>query len=107
MPEFRHLSVMPDEVVRFLAPKPGGTYLDGTLGGGGHASLIAERCIPGNGLLIGIDQDKEALRAAGERLARFGSGVRLVHGNFSVLDLHLDNLAIVALDGFILDLGVS
>ncbi len=107
MSEFRHLSVMPDEVIRFLAPKPGGTYLDGTLGGGGHASLIAERCVPGNGVLIGIDQDKEALRAAGERLARFGSSVRLVHGNFSELDLHLDNLTIAALDGFILDLGVS
>lgn len=107
MSEFRHLPVMPDEVIRFLAPKPGGTYLDGTLGGGGHASLIAELCIPGNGLLIGIDQDKEALRAAGERLARFGSNVRLVHGNFSEIALHLDNLAIDALDGFILDLGVS
>jgi 16S rRNA (cytosine1402-N4)-methyltransferase len=98
---------MPDEVIRFLAPKPGGTYLDGTLGGGGHASLIAELCVPGNGVLIGIDQDEEALRAAGERLARFGSNARLLHGNFSELGLLLENIAIDALDGFILDLGVS
>ncbi len=107
MPDFRHLSVLPDEVIRFLAPKPGGVYLDGTLGGGGHAGLIAERCTPGNGLLIGIDQDQEALAAAGRRLRGYGAGIRLVHGNFSEIEQHLAGLAIERLDGFLLDLGVS
>ncbi|HEX9079059.1 MAG TPA: 16S rRNA (cytosine(1402)-N(4))-methyltransferase, partial [Desulfuromonadaceae bacterium] len=69
MSGFRHLPVMPEEVIRFLAPRPGGIYLDGTLGGGGHAGLIAERCTPEGGLLIGIDQDREALEAAGRRLS--------------------------------------
>lgn len=98
---------MPDEVIALLQPHPGGIYLDGTLGGGGHTKLIAERCTPDNGMVIGIDQDREALEAAGLRLAGFGSAVHLVHGNFADLDRHLDILGIAALDGFILDLGVS
>ena len=106
MTEFRHLSVLPDEVIQFLNPHPGGIYLDGTLGGGGHARLILERCTPG-GMLIGIDQDQEALQAAGQRLANFGTAACLVHGNFGELEQHLDQLGIPALDGFILDLGVS
>jgi 16S rRNA (cytosine1402-N4)-methyltransferase len=106
MSGFHHLSVMPDEVIHFLNPQPGGTYLDGTLGGGGHARLILERCTPG-GILIGIDQDQEALRATGQRLAEFGNTAQLVHGNFGELDRHLDRLGVPALDGFILDIGVS
>jgi 16S rRNA (cytosine1402-N4)-methyltransferase len=104
---FSHLPVMPDEVIRFLEPKAGGIYLDGTLGGGGHAALIAERCIPGNGMLIGIDQDLEAVAAATQRLSIFGNEVKLRHGNFSELEQHLCLLGINKLDGFILDLGVS
>lgn len=107
MSEFRHQSVMPDEVVRFLLPKAGGIYLDGTLGGAGHAALIAALCTPDNGLLVGIDRDQAALEAARQRLAEYGDGVRLVHGNFAALSSHLDQLGISALDGFILDLGVS
>jgi 16S rRNA (cytosine1402-N4)-methyltransferase len=103
---FRHLSVLPDEVIQFLTPRPGGIYLDGTLGGAGHARLILERCTPG-GMLIGIDQDQEALQAAGRRLADFGTAARLVHGNFGELEQHLDLLGNPGLDGFILDLGVS
>lgn len=106
METFRHLSVLPDEVIQFLNPRPGGIYLDGTLGGGGHARLVLERCTPG-GVLVGIDQDQEALQAAGQRLADFGTAVRLVHGNFGELERHLDELGIAAVDGFILDLGVS
>jgi len=106
METFRHLSVLPEEVIQFLNPKTGGIYLDGTLGGAGHARLILERCTP-DGMLIGIDQDQEALRAASERLAGFGTSARLVHGNFGALDQHLEKLEIPALDGFILDLGVS
>jgi 16S rRNA (cytosine1402-N4)-methyltransferase len=103
---FCHLPVLPDEVIQFLNPLPEGIYLDGTLGGGGHAVLILERCTPG-GLLIGIDQDQEALQAASRQLADFGTAARLVHGNFGELEQHLDRLGITALDGFILDLGVS
>jgi 16S rRNA (cytosine1402-N4)-methyltransferase len=107
MTAFKHLSVMPDEVLRFLEPRPGGCYLDGTLGGAGHAALIAERCLPGGGTLIGIDRDREALLAAGERLACFGEGVKLIHGDFAGVVHHLNSLGIAQLDGFILDLGVS
>jgi 16S rRNA (cytosine1402-N4)-methyltransferase len=103
---FRHLSVLPEEVIQFLNPHPGGVYLDGTLGGGGHAGLILEHCIPG-GMLVGLDQDREALLAAGQRLAEFGTSARLVHGNFGELEQHLDRLGITVVDGFILDLGVS
>jgi 16S rRNA (cytosine1402-N4)-methyltransferase len=107
MTAFKHLSVMPDEVLRFLEPRPGGCYLDGTLGGAGHAALIAERCLPGGGTLIGIDRDREALLEAGERLACFGEGVKLIHGDFAGVVHHLNSLGIAQLDGFILDLGVS
>jgi 16S rRNA (cytosine1402-N4)-methyltransferase len=106
METFSHLSVMPDEVIHYLNPQPGGIYLDGTLGGGGHARLILEQCTPG-GMLIGIDQDQEALRAAGQRLSGFGASAQLVHGNFGDLTSHLERLGVSALDGFILDLGVS
>lgn len=106
MDTFRHQSVMPDEVIHYLNPRTGGVYLDGTLGGGGHARLILERCTPG-GMLIGIDQDQEALRATGQRLAEFGASAQLVHGNFGELETHLDRLGISTLDGFILDIGVS
>jgi len=107
MADFRHLSVLPNEVLHFLNPKQGGCYLDGTLGGGGHSALIAEQCLPGGGMLVGIDRDQAALKAAGERLSVFGDGVRLVHGDFSAVDSHLAALGIQLLDGFILDLGVS
>ena len=106
MDTFQHLSVLPDEVISLLAPHPGGTYLDGTLGGGGHAGLILERCTPG-GTLVGIDQDREALQATGRRLADFGTAAQLVHGNFGELERHLDTLGIAGLDGFLFDLGVS
>ncbi|MBL0226626.1 MAG: 16S rRNA (cytosine(1402)-N(4))-methyltransferase RsmH [Geobacteraceae bacterium] len=106
MADFQHLSVLPEEVIQFLEPHPGGVYLDGTLGGGGHAGLILERCTPG-GTLIGIDQDREALQAAGKRLEDFGTAAQLVHGNFGGLQQHLNRLAITGLDGFMLDLGVS
>lgn len=106
MSGFSHLSVMPDEVVKMLQPKPGGIYLDGTLGGGGHSAVIAELS-GADGLLVGIDQDNEALEASAKKLSKFGSSVKLLHGNFGDLDQHLDSLGIVLLDGFLLDLGVS
>ncbi|NTV48898.1 MAG: 16S rRNA (cytosine(1402)-N(4))-methyltransferase RsmH [Geobacteraceae bacterium] len=105
MAAFHHLSVLPDEVIHFLEPADGKTYLDGTLGGGGHATLILEKA-PG-ALLIGIDRDQTALAAAGARLAVHGEHIQLLHGDFADVTEHLGTLGITALDGFILDLGVS
>jgi len=103
--EFQHLSVMPEEVIRFLLPADGKTYLDGTLGGGGHAALILEKAPEAQ--LIGIDRDRSALAAAGARLAAHGERVRLLHGDFADVAELLGSLGITALDGFLLDLGVS
>jgi 16S rRNA (cytosine1402-N4)-methyltransferase len=97
--------VLPNEVIHYLALKPGGVYLDGTLGGAGHAALILENAPAA--MLIGIDRDREALAAAGERLAVYGDRVRLLHGDFAGVADHLNSLGITGLDGFILDLGVS
>lgn len=105
MAGFHHLSVLPNEVIHYLALKPGGVYLDGTLGGAGHAALILENAPAA--MLIGIDRDREALAAAGERLAVYGDRVRLLHGDFAGVADHLNSLGITGLDGFILDLGVS
>ncbi|MDD2270891.1 MAG: 16S rRNA (cytosine(1402)-N(4))-methyltransferase RsmH [Desulfuromonadaceae bacterium] len=105
MAEFTHLSVLPNEVIQYLALKPAGVYLDGTLGGAGHATLILENAPAAT--LIGIDRDQEALAAAGERLAGYGERARLVQGDFADVAEHLNTLGIAALDGFILDLGVS
>ena len=106
MAEFSHLSVMPAEVLRFLAPKPGGIYLDGTIGGGGHAEKILEASSP-DGRVIGLDRDGAALAATRQRLAPFGSRAILVRSNFSELAEVLFNLGITVIDGFLLDLGVS
>lgn len=105
MADFRHLSVMPDEVIRFLTPGDSKTYLDGTLGGGGHSLLILEHAP--HSLLIGIDRDQAALAAAGERLAAYSDRFRPLHGDFAGLTDLLETLGITELDGFILDLGVS
>ncbi|MHB8058136.1 MAG: 16S rRNA (cytosine(1402)-N(4))-methyltransferase RsmH [Desulfuromonadaceae bacterium] len=105
MAGFHHLSVLPNEVIHYLALKPDGIYLDGTLGGAGHAALILENAPAAT--LIGIDRDREALAAAGERLAVYGDRVRLLHGDFAGVADHLNGLGITGLDGFILDLGVS
>lgn len=103
---FRHVSVMADEVLRFLEPHSGGIYLDGTLGGAGHARLILEATSP-DGVLIGMDRDAAALAAAKNNLAVFGNRVILRQGNFSDMNAHLDSLEIDQLDGVLLDLGVS
>jgi 16S rRNA (cytosine1402-N4)-methyltransferase len=97
---------MPEEVIRFLAPKSGGIYVDGTVGGAGHAALILEASSP-DGMLIGFDRDKEALTAAEERLLPFGLRARLEHGNFAGIAEVLAELGIERIDGILLDLGVS
>ena len=105
MSEFHHVSVLLEECIEGLNIKPDGIYVDGTLGGAGHSSRIAEKLTTGR--LIGIDRDPVALKAAGERLAPFGDRVRLVHSNFCELDKALDDLGITGVDGILLDLGVS
>ena len=103
---YYHLPVMPEEVIRFLAPTSGGIYVDGTVGGAGHAALILEASSP-DGMLIGFDRDKEALTAAEERLLPFGDRARLEHGNFAGIAEALAELGIERIDGILLDLGVS
>lgn len=106
MTAFGHLSVMPREVLSYLAPRSGGVYLDGTLGGAGHARLILDASAP-DGQLIGLDRDPAALAEAETQLARFGARVRLAHDNFAEMDVVLARWGITAIDGFLLDLGVS
>ena len=105
MSEFHHVSVLLEECIEGLNIRPDGIYVDGTLGGAGHSSRIAEKLTTGR--LIGIDRDPVALKAAGERLAPFGDRVALVHSNFSEMDSALESLGITGVDGILLDLGVS
>lgn len=103
---FQHSSVMPGEVLECLCPRPGELFVDGTVGGGGHARLILEATAP-DGLLIGLDRDREALAEAGRVLAPFGERAVLRHGNFAEAGRILAELGITAIDGMLLDLGVS
>ncbi len=106
MEPFIHQSVMPAEVLQYLAPRPGGVYLDGTLGGGGHSELILEASGP-DGMLYGIDRDPSALTAAGERLNRFARRFRPLQGSFGDMAALLAGQGVTAVDGVLLDLGVS
>lgn len=106
MADFSHIPVLPEEVVRYLAPRSGGIYLDGTLGGGGHASLLLRSSSP-DGILLGFDRDQEALAAARERLSIFGDRARLFHGNFNSAAARAAEAGLPEIDGFLLDLGVS
>ncbi len=101
----KHISVLLDECIENLNIKPDGTYLDGTLGMGGHSFEIASRLSTGR--LICIDRDETAIERAGRRLAPFGDKVKLVHGNFSDAASILDSLGIEGVDGMLFDLGVS
>ncbi len=105
MSDFHHISVLLEECLDGLNIKPDGIYVDGTLGGAGHSSEIAKQLTTGR--LIGIDRDPIALKAAGERLAPYQDRVTLVHSNFCEIDNVLDELSISAVDGILLDLGVS
>ncbi|MCQ2543738.1 MAG: 16S rRNA (cytosine(1402)-N(4))-methyltransferase RsmH [Lachnospiraceae bacterium] len=103
--EFKHVSVMLKETVDGLNVKEGGTYVDCTLGGGGHSFEILTR-LNNTGRLIGIDQDKEALAAAGERLKNF-SNVTYVHSNFERVKEIINEYSPEGVDGIMADLGVS
>lgn len=100
-----HIPVMPKEVLDLLRCKPGGTYVDATIGLGGHAETILEKIQPG-GQLIGIDRDKESLEKVQVRLKPFAQSLRLLHDNYKNLPLILNNLA-GPVDGILIDLGVS
>lgn len=103
---FSHIPVLYKEVLDFLQPERGGVFVDGTLGGGGHAELMLER-MPQTGRLIGIDRDWEAVTASGERLRGFGTRFLAVHGNFFQMRELLLPLGVTGVDGILLDLGVS
>ncbi len=104
--EFKHISVLLKESVDLLKVKPDGLYVDGTLGGGGHSSLICSK-LRNEGRLVGIDRDIMAINAATKRLSEFGNKVTIVHNNFSNIKEVLAKLEIEKIDGAILDLGVS
>lgn len=103
---FQHYSVLLNETIEQLDIKENGIYVDGTLGGGGHASAVLQR-LGETGRLIGIDQDAAAIEAAGDRLAPFGDKVTIVRSNYSAMPQVLADLGIHGVDGIVLDLGVS
>ena len=100
-----HVPVMLDEVLEWLEIKPDGTYVDATLGAGGHSAAIAARLTSGK--LISLDQDEQALALAAERLKRFGSTVKLVESSFSRIAEVVQESEIPGVDGVLADLGVS
>lgn len=104
MLDFKHVSVMSEEVLNSLKVNPSGTYVDCTLGGAGHAKKIAER-LNASGKLIGIDQDADAIAAAKVTLS--GLNVEIVRDNFSNFNKILDALNVEKIDGVLFDLGVS
>lgn len=104
--EFHHVSVLLNEMIDQVFTNPDGVYVDCTLGGGGHSFALGQR-LSSKGHMIGLDQDTDALEAAGKRLAGLGCQVTLVHRNFRYLGEALDELGIDRVDGIIFDLGVS
>ncbi len=104
--EFNHTSVLLQETIEQLKIRSDGIYVDGTLGGGGHAYEVLSR-LSGKGRLIGMDQDADAIRAASKRLEKFQDRVSIVRSNYADMRMQLHNLGIEKADGIILDLGVS
>lgn len=104
--EFKHKSVLLEETIDSLKIKENGTYLDGTLGGGGHAYEVCKR-LGDRGRFIGIDQDADAIRAAGKRLEEFGDKVTIIRNNYCNARAALEEIGVTKVDGIVLDLGVS
>jgi len=100
-----HTPVLLDKCIEGLNIKPDGTYVDGTLGRGGHAREIAKRL--GTGRLIAIDRDADAVSRASELLLEYKSQIKFVHGNFSDISMILDQNGVEMADGMIFDFGVS
>jgi 16S rRNA (cytosine1402-N4)-methyltransferase len=105
-PHVEHVPVLLRESIDLLAPKAGGVYVDGTLGAGGHAAEILKRSTP-DGILIGLDQDAEAVERCKKTLATFGSRVIIRQANYRELPEVLSELGYESVDGVLLDLGVS
>jgi len=103
---FHHVPIMVEDVLRLLEPARGGIFVDGTLGGGGHAEAVLS-ALPEGGRLYGIDRDDEALKAAGARLSRFGERFTAIKGNFFDMKALLNARGVERVDGILLDLGVS
>ena len=106
MEESRHIPVLVDEVIENLKCLKGGIYVDSTLGEGGHAQRILEAILPG-GLLIGIDQDVQAVRRAKENLKKYKENLLVFERNFSEIGTILESLRIKEVDGILFDLGLS
>lgn len=104
--EFKHKSVLLEETIDSLMIKENGTYLDGTLGGGGHAYEVCKR-LGDKGRFIGIDQDADAIKAAGKRLEEFGDKVTIIRNNYCNAKAALEEIGVTKVDGIVLDLGVS
>ena len=103
--EFKHKQVLLEECINGLFIKPNGIYVDGTLGGAGHSKVILEH-LSNDGMLIGIDRDEDALKAAKEKLKDY-TNVKYIHGNHDDISNILQELNIDKVDGILLDLGVS
>lgn len=103
---FHHIPILRETVVSLLNPMRGGVFVDGTLGGGGHAEAVLER-LPEGGRLYGIDRDGAAIAAASARLARFGEAFTAIRGNFFDMKRLLAAQGVTEVDGILLDLGVS
>lgn len=104
--EFKHYSVMLEETIKQLRIRPDGIYVDGTLGGGGHAFEVCSR-LGADGHFYGIDQDEAAIRAASERLAIYGEKVTIIRSNYCRMREELKERGVEKVDGIVLDLGVS
>ena len=103
--QFKHYSVLLNETIEGLNIKPDGIYVDGTLGGGGHASVVCSHLKKGH--FYGIDQDDAAIEAAGKRLAPYGDLVTIIRDNYSNAVNRLKEQGVTGVDGIVLDLGVS
>ena len=104
--EFSHYSVMLKETIEELKVKPDGIYVDGTLGGGGHAYEVCKR-LSDTGHFYGIDQDAAAIAAASQRLSEFGNRVTIIRSNYCEMCKELRDRGVTGVDGIVLDLGVS
>lgn len=104
--EFKHKSVLLEETIGGLRVRPDGIYVDGTLGGAGHASVVCEK-LSAKGRFIGIDQDQDAIVAASERLREYGDRTTIIRSNYCYMVDELKKLGIDQVSGIVLDLGVS
>lgn len=104
--EFKHKSVLLEETIENLNIKPDGIYVDGTLGGAGHAREVCER-LSEKGRFFGFDQDADAIQVAGERLAKYQDRVTIIRSNYCHMAEELKKRGITSVDGILLDLGVS